>query len=311
MAGQGDSYRSYYEQFSAVFSNFIRKAGSNLKVLTHSGLKGQHNEELLATLLTDVLPGRYTVHTNSQLVGTDGARSAECDVVVVDETFLPRLFLDPKLKLFPTDAAMGVVEVKSSMDATELVDAFAKAERIKKLKFIRTAFDAGGGRKGFTVPSAVAIVAWTTKTSNLETAMRWLTNCIVGREYSELPDLVYFADLAILYGRTSMIAMGPAAADQHQAGVFIARSEDDQEALVEAPWSKQPVAISQTRAFLNFVMTFESLVRSVARCKRFSAERYLPEEFREMAMLDLPIKNGKVERDTRYEQNKQDQGRPE
>jgi len=108
-------------------------AAKALKSINHSGLKGQLREVVVRDLLNPVLPPGYIVG-QGEIVAADGSTSNQIDVVIADRRILPAMLIDQVSGIFPIEAALMTVEVKSKLTAQELRVADASAAGFAKLQ---------------------------------------------------------------------------------------------------------------------------------------------------------------------------------
>lgn len=101
--------------------------------IAHSASKGRVREALvLEQVLRRVLPETVGLAHGAEIVSSDGTTSGECDIVVYDRD-VPLLYRAETFTVIPIEAAMGVIEVKSMLDARELARAVPSLHRIKKM----------------------------------------------------------------------------------------------------------------------------------------------------------------------------------
>ena len=121
-------------------------AATALKSINHSGLKGQLRELVVRELLNPVLPPGYVVG-QGEIVSAYGGTSNQIDVVIADRRILPAMLIDQVAGIFPIEAALMTVEVKSKLTAHELRVADASAAGVAALMHAppvgKTAFPEG------------------------------------------------------------------------------------------------------------------------------------------------------------------------
>ena len=100
-------------------------------ILASSTAKGRAREQLLAETLAKCLPGRLHLE-QGEVVDRYGRSSGEADLVVVDSNRGRRVIGGESV--IPVEAAVAVIEVKSSLRGAELESAVRKIARIKTLK---------------------------------------------------------------------------------------------------------------------------------------------------------------------------------
>jgi hypothetical protein len=104
-----------------------------LKNINHSGLKGQLRELVVRELLNPVLPPGYLVG-QGEIVSAYGDTSRQIDVVIANRRILPAMLIDQVSGIFPIEAALMTVEIKSELTAGELRVADAAAAEVAKFR---------------------------------------------------------------------------------------------------------------------------------------------------------------------------------
>src|SRR5260370_8149745 len=104
-----------------------------LKNINHSGLQGQLRELVVRALLNPVLPPAYLVG-QGEIVSAYAGTSNQIAVVIADRRILPAMLIDQVSGIFPIEAALMTVEVKSKLTADELRLAHASAASVAQLQ---------------------------------------------------------------------------------------------------------------------------------------------------------------------------------
>jgi hypothetical protein len=117
-------FRSVYNKLEADALLFNRR-------LPHEGLKGSENEQALADVLRDFLPGRYGVEANALVIDRDGLVSRQCDIVVYDNIKFPKYFR----KVYPIEIVHAVIEVKTELSKQQVDLALQNEAALRKLRF--------------------------------------------------------------------------------------------------------------------------------------------------------------------------------
>jgi hypothetical protein len=93
-------------------------------LVRHNLEKGLGNEQALRELLSDFLPLRYGVG-KGKVVNGDGEMSRHLDVIIYDALGCPTLFVDEnRNQILPIEGVFGAIEVKTTLTATTLAEAF-------------------------------------------------------------------------------------------------------------------------------------------------------------------------------------------
>ena len=99
-------------------------------LLTHQGVKGAILETLIGQLFTPLLPADMGVGTGQIIESYGGELSNQIDIVLYDRSILPPILYDGKLGIFPIEAVLYTIEVKTTLTANELKTAHESAERL-------------------------------------------------------------------------------------------------------------------------------------------------------------------------------------
>lgn len=100
-------------------------------VVTHPGDKGDNREEILRDFLREHLPAKYGV-LKGQIISKDGEISHSADVIVYDAVNCPVLY-QARTAVVPVEGVYGIIEVKSRLSKTEIVDAMVKIADFKRM----------------------------------------------------------------------------------------------------------------------------------------------------------------------------------
>jgi hypothetical protein len=102
----------------ALVAGFVSQAESIAK-LEHNLTKGQIREVFLQGLLKHFLPEYLGVGTGI-IINTKAHQSKQTDIVIYDSRILPPLLVAGDPNIFPVEAVVAVVEVKSILTLPEL-----------------------------------------------------------------------------------------------------------------------------------------------------------------------------------------------
>ncbi len=110
-------------------------AARALGPVEHSGLKGALREIILRSLLRPLLPPNIGLGHGVVVTAFD-QQSTEQDVIIFNRNSVPSLILDGENGLFPLEAVLFTVEVKSVLTSTELHSAHGKAKKLTSLSHV-------------------------------------------------------------------------------------------------------------------------------------------------------------------------------
>jgi len=113
----------------------------------HNASKGRLREAIvMAEVITRMLPETMGVVQGAEIVCSAGTVSAECDLVVYDRN-IPPIYKSSTYQVFPIEAVLAVIEVKSHLNKKHLTEAVTNLHQIRCME--RTALFPSDGRKVF------------------------------------------------------------------------------------------------------------------------------------------------------------------
>jgi hypothetical protein len=120
--------------------------------ITHPGVKGSAREIFLRELLAPLLPPTFASGTG-HIIDSTGRTSGEIDVVVYDRSVMPPLLFSQtaSLGLFPVEACVYAIEVKSVATLKHWRDATMRARSVARLAYQPDVF--GNARQNQVVPA--------------------------------------------------------------------------------------------------------------------------------------------------------------
>jgi hypothetical protein len=98
--------------------------------IENAGLKGQLREIVIHKLLRPLFPSDVGVGTGV-IITASGSQSRQQDVVIFDKRILPPILLEQSEGLFPIESVLYAIEVKSTLNASELKKSHASAEKLR------------------------------------------------------------------------------------------------------------------------------------------------------------------------------------
>lgn len=106
-----------------------------MAVVPHAGVKGTIREMLIRDLFRPLFPADVGIGTG-QVVAADDRISGQMDMVIYDRRILPAVLYEGTTGLFPVEAVTATVEVKSTLNATELRKAIDAAKDLAQMTFV-------------------------------------------------------------------------------------------------------------------------------------------------------------------------------
>lgn len=110
-------------------------AAKALGQVNHAGLRGSLRETVVRDLLRPMLPPTVGIG-HGVIVSAYDEQSTEQDVIIFNRNVVPCLIVDNECGLFPLEASLFTIEVKSKLTSEELKSAHEKARRLEKLRHV-------------------------------------------------------------------------------------------------------------------------------------------------------------------------------
>jgi hypothetical protein len=104
--------------------------------LTHQGVKGTVLEILVRDLFRPLLPADIGVGTGQILECANGRLSTQVDVVLYDKSILPPILVDESNGIFPIEAVLYAIEVKTTLTRHDLKSAHENAKALHSFSYI-------------------------------------------------------------------------------------------------------------------------------------------------------------------------------
>ena len=103
------------------------------ETISHSGEKGGETEDKVREFLNGHMPKRFHA-TKGFVIDTDNQMSDHQDVIIYDEQSSPIYKYDGANQIVSADAVAAILEVKAVLNKSQLEEAFAKIEEVKRLR---------------------------------------------------------------------------------------------------------------------------------------------------------------------------------
>lgn len=110
----------------------------NIADIGHGGLAGRAREVFVKELLRPVLPP-YVELGSGKIADSHGHLSRETDVVVYCAATLPPLVIETGFGVYPAEACIYAIEVKSILTANQFKDAIDKYRDLRDLQYLPSA----------------------------------------------------------------------------------------------------------------------------------------------------------------------------
>ncbi len=172
----------------------VRAEFEQTKIFTHRAEAGGAREALVRSFIAPRIPGHVQAAHSGEIATAGGEVSPQCDVVLFDRS-TPPLFDAETYRIIPNECVYGVIEVKTSLDKTELLSACEKIRQVKALP--KTAYAPPNmytpfnihGRTYDHMPTLGMIFAY--GGSKIDTLAQHFWDWCDGRESEERPDGVW------------------------------------------------------------------------------------------------------------------------
>ena len=119
-----------------VFRGISKKLLTDYEIsaqISHNGNIGDYRENALREFLqTGRLPKRYGIG-NGEIVGHVSNVSRQSDLIVFDQFESIPLLYDNQVQVYPIDCIYGVIEVKSKLSKTKLLEGLENIKSVKEL----------------------------------------------------------------------------------------------------------------------------------------------------------------------------------
>ncbi|CBW25698.1 hypothetical protein BMS_0799 [Halobacteriovorax marinus SJ] len=121
--------------------------------------RGTNREDIIKSFLETVLPSKYGFG-KGEVVTSNNEHSGEMDIIIYDKDKCPKLIYEDGHALFPIEIVYCVIQVKTSLNSTELKSAYKNIESLKKIipKQGFTHDDNMGMKTGLGAPNIVGLV---------------------------------------------------------------------------------------------------------------------------------------------------------
>jgi hypothetical protein len=145
-------------------------AAKSSGALSHAGTVGTVREQQLRDFLSTLLPVPLAV-TSGFISDSLGQLTPQLDLIVYDPPRLPQIAMSPDIAVVPSDSALLMAEIKSTLNTSVLDQALRQLAAIQNMAHSGT-----GAQDGESVIVPQIIVAFESEVS-LETVDSWFAQC--------------------------------------------------------------------------------------------------------------------------------------
>lgn len=127
-------------------------------VFSHQGVKGSVLEILIGELFKPLLPADIGVGTGQIIDCYKSPMSPQIDIILFDKSILPPVLIDERLGLFPVESVLYTIEVKTTLNATELRAAHQSAQKLSEFGYLPGLTDELGREKNHPIERVRSVV---------------------------------------------------------------------------------------------------------------------------------------------------------
>jgi hypothetical protein len=130
-----DHFMNVHEEyFKTIYDDFAAKISILAKLLQSSpGEQGRFVEKVILELLEEFLPKRYSFGTGF-VIDSEGRQSRQCDIVIYDTLVCSGMLSRTGPLFFPVESVYAVIEVKTTLNKSEVADACDHIRSVKHLQ---------------------------------------------------------------------------------------------------------------------------------------------------------------------------------
>lgn len=131
------------------------RAASTLK---HQGVKGTVLEILVARLFRPLLPSDIGIGSGQIIDQRGGNMSTQIDIILYDKSILPPALYDENTGIFPIEAVLYAIEVKTTLTAKDLAVAHNSAAALRSFGYLPGLENYDGTEKHHTIQKVKSVV---------------------------------------------------------------------------------------------------------------------------------------------------------
>jgi hypothetical protein len=143
------------EYFNRVHTAIVN--ARDISGIDHAGIRGRAREIFLRQILQPVVPP-YVEFGSGKIADSSGTMSAETDIIIYSRQTLPPLLFETNFGIYPVEACIYAIEVKSKLTASELQSTIEKFKRLRELIYLPPFRDNLYKPVGGTVPPVIPLL---------------------------------------------------------------------------------------------------------------------------------------------------------
>ena len=168
------------------------------ETIPHSGEKGGETEEKVRGFLNGHLPKRFHA-TKGFVIDADNQMSNHQDVIIYDEQSSPVYKYDGANQIVSADAVAAIMEVKAVLNKSQLEEAFAKIEEVKRLrKRPISDMDQNATASTLTTTGTLGIILGFGSDISLEKLAQHCVELNEKYETAHRPDIIVVLDVGVI-----------------------------------------------------------------------------------------------------------------
>jgi len=144
------------DSFFIDVKSAIEKARSVAQI-DHPGVKGRIREIFVKDMLRPILPP-FVEFGSGKIVDSKGNESAQTDVIVYGRQILPPLLFEREFGVYPAEAVIYAIEVKSKLTAEEIKSTMDNFKRLQNLQYLPAILDEKYQSNGFNSAPVIPCV---------------------------------------------------------------------------------------------------------------------------------------------------------
>ena len=121
----------FKETLQNRITNCINEAKTIINI-NHQGMAGEVREILISKVLKELLPDGFSIGTG-KVADANGNLSKQSDIIIYNKFHFPPILYDESKGIFPIESVAYVIEVKTTLNATEIKTTMEKADCLANL----------------------------------------------------------------------------------------------------------------------------------------------------------------------------------
>jgi hypothetical protein len=168
------------------------------QTVSHSGEKGGETEDKVREFLNGHMPKRFHA-TKGFVIDSDNQMSDHQDVVIYDEQSSAVYKYDGANQIVSADAVAAIMEVKAVLNKSQLEEAYAKIEEVKRLKKRPISeMDQNATTSTLTTTGTLAIILGFGSDISLEKLAEHCVDLNEKYETAHRPDIIVVLDVGVI-----------------------------------------------------------------------------------------------------------------